>query len=66
MFALQLHKELEGVFVSLSKISIFGSRLLVYPHISERNVLGWQSCVQAADQVQLSNDTSPGAWRMMG
>lgn len=66
MFALQLHKELEGIFISFSKISLSGSQLLVYHHVSKRNVLGWQSCVQAADRVQLSNEASPGAWRMMG
>jgi len=60
VFALQLHKELEGVFISFSKISLSGSHLLVYPQVCETIVPGWQGCFPAAHQVQLSKEASPG------
>lgn len=36
------------------------------PQGSELNVLGWQSCFPAADQVQLSEEASPGTQGRMG
>lgn len=62
MFALQLHRGAGGGggVISLSKCSISGSHLLVYPQVRETIVPGWQGCFPVAHQVQLSKEASPG------